>query len=76
MGKRILLIAGAVLLGLGLWVFSTKPEFERDKEVLKLGELSATVRDVRAAAAVGRPAADDPGRRARGRGAAARPLTR
>ena len=45
MSKRILLIAGAVLLGLGLWVFSTKPEFERDKEVLKLGELSATVRD-------------------------------
>ncbi len=45
MSKRILLIAGAVLLGLGLWVFSAKPEFERDKEVLKLGELSATVRN-------------------------------
>ncbi len=44
MGKRVLLILGAVLLGLGLWVFIAKPEFERDKEVLKLGELSATVR--------------------------------
>jgi hypothetical protein len=44
MGKRTLLIVGTVLLGLGLWVFTAKPEFERDKEVLKLGELSATVR--------------------------------
>ncbi len=43
MGKRVLSILGAILLGLGLWVFIAKPEFERDKEVLKLGELSATV---------------------------------
>ena len=44
MGKRVLLILGVILLGLGLWVFIAKPEFERDKEVLKLGELSASVR--------------------------------
>ena len=44
MNKKLLPIVGAILLLLGGWVWFAKPEFERDKEVLKVGELSATVK--------------------------------
>ncbi len=44
MSKNVLSIVGAILLLTGGWIWFAKPEFERDREVLKLGELSATVR--------------------------------
>ena len=44
MNRKLLPIVGAILLLAGGWIWFANPEFERNKEVLKVGELSATVK--------------------------------
>ncbi len=45
MGRSVMIAVAVVLLAAGAWIQIEKPEFAQRREVLKIGELRATVKD-------------------------------